>query len=363
MSEAVAGRDILTADDIVVNVGGGFMLAVEHIGLREGEILAILGPNGSGKSTLLRVLAGLQRPDSGRVLFEGTPVDRESGATDRLATVFQHPFLWAGSVRWNLGVGLRFAGIGEPELSARVDRVAARMEIGDLLDADVHRISGGEVQRVAIGRALALEPAVLLLDEPTSSLDARARASLREDLERVARDEARAAVLSTHDLAEAFYIADRVAVMSEGRVVQIDTPSDLYEHPRNDFVAAVTGAEFGLLGSVLEQQDEGLVIVDAGGVQLTALGSSNPGEAVKVAYRPEDVLLALAPFPGGSARNVVELQVLEVRPAGGLMRVRLGPPDLVAVITRAAGEELDIRPGKTVFVHVKATALHAFPRS
>ena len=363
MNGDITGREILAADDIVARVGGGFTLEVEHIGVREGEILAILGPNGSGKSTLLRVLAGLQAPDSGRMLLEGAALNRDGGATTELAMVFQRPFLWAGSVRWNLGVGLRFAGIREPELSVRVDRAAAGMEISGLLNSDVSRISGGEVQRVAIGRALALEPAVLLLDEPTSNLDARARVSLREDLERVARDEARAAILSTHDLAEAFYIADRVAVLSEGRVIQIDTPSALYEHPHNEFSAAVTGAEFGLIGTVVGRDDR-LVTVDVGGATLTALGSSDPGESVKVAYRPEDLLLTSTPISGGSARNVVQLKVLEVRPAGGFLRVRLGgPPELVAVITRAAGEELDVTPGRSFFVHVKATALHAFPLS
>ena len=189
---------------------------------------------------------------------------------------------------------------------------------------------------------------MLLLDEPTSNLDARARISLREDLERVARDEARAAILSTHDLAEAFYIADRVAVLSEGRVIQIDTPSALYEHPHNEFSAAVTGAEFGLIGTAVGRDDR-LVTVDVGGATLTALGSSDPGESVKVAYRPEDLLLASTPISGGSARNVVQLKVLEVRPAGGFLRVRLGgPPELVAVITRAAGEELDVTPGEIV---------------
>lgn len=354
----VVTRETLAADALVVRLGG-FTLEIEHLGLREGEILAVLGPNGSGKSTLLRVLGGLQEPDSGQVTLDGRPLS----AADRrsVAMVFQKPFLWSGTVRWNLGVALRFSGVREPELSARVERAAAGMGIESLLNADARDISGGEAQRVAIARALALEPAVLLLDEPTSNLDASARHTLRRDLERVARDEARAAVLSTHDLAEAFYLADRVAVLKDGRLVQIGTPSALYENPQDDFIAAVTGAEFGLTGTVIARDDR-LLTVDIGRARLTVIGTSDPQERVKVAYRPEDLFLAAAPIAKASPRNVLHLEVVEVRPAGGLLRVHLGgATELVAVITRAAGEELEIEPGRMVYVHAKATALRAFP--
>ncbi len=353
---------LLAGEDLVVEADGRRILDVDRLELREGEILAVLGPNGSGKSTLLRVLALLQRPHGGRVTFRGDPtIAAERDLRRSLAMVFQRPHLWAGTVRSNIELGLRLRGVPREARGAAADAAAELLQVSHLLGARAEGLSTGEVQRVAIARALALEPGILILDEPTASLDAEVRTALREDLERVARTRSRSTVIATHDRAEAFYVADRIAVLNGGRVVQVGTPSELFENPAESYIATVTGAEFSVRGTVTGAED-GLLHVRIGDRTFTAVGAAAPGDEVKVAYRPEDLFLSRESIAGASPRNRFPARIVEIRALGGLLRLRLlGPAEMVAVVTRAAGDELELREGLETQVQVKATALHAFP--
>lgn len=361
MRETAPGSPILAGQDLRVRSGDQVLLDVDAVEVRGGEVLSILGPNGAGKSTLLRVLAMLQKPDAGRVSYQG--LDGRA-AEQRLrrtsAFVFQRPHLWAGTVRQNIELGLRLQR-GAADLTRRAAEAAAtQLGVETLLDRDARSLSGGEAQRVAIARAMALEPEILFLDEPAANLDVMARSALIEDLEHVARDGRHATVLATHDRADAFSLADRVIVLRDGRVVQSGRPEDLFENPADPFIAAVTGAELSFRAAVSEARD-GLLVVRAGETDFTVVGSARPGAAVKVAYRPEDLFLSTTEIHA-SPRNRFEATVVEVRPAGSLLRVRLeGAGHWVAVITRAAGDELSLEVGSRIWVQVKATALHAFP--
>lgn len=352
---------ILVGQNLRVAAGERILLDVETVEVRGGEVLSILGPNGAGKSTLLRVLAMLQKPDSGVISFQGA----EGAAADHLlrrssAFVFQRPHLWAGTVRENIELGLRLQRRPAEPIRRSAEEAATQLGVEALLERDARTLSGGEAQRVAIARAMALEPALLFLDEPAANLDVMARGALMEDLERVARDGRHATVLATHDRADAFSLADRVVVLRDGRVVQSGRPEDLFENPTDPFIAAVTGAELSFRASVAEARD-GLLVVRAGDAEFTVVGSAEPGAAVRVAYRPEDLFLSRAEIHA-SPRNRFEAEVTEVRPAGSLLRVRLeGAGHWVAVITRAAGDELSLEVGSRIWVQVKATALHAFP--
>lgn len=345
---------------LMVRVGHRLILDVVAVEVRGGEVLGVLGPNGAGKSTLLRVLALLQRPSSGVVTFRGA-AGREA---DRLmrrhcAVVFQRPHLWAGTVRENIEIGPRLRRRDAGTVRSLAERAADQLGISALLERDARTLSGGEAQRVAIARAMAVQPDVLFLDEPASSLDAMARARLMEDLDRVARDAAHATVLATHDRAHAFSLADRVIVLRDGRVVQSGEPEDLFENPADPFIAAVTGAELSFRASVVSASD-GLLGIRMDGTDLTAAGSAEIGDTVRVVYRPEDLFLSRQPI-AASPRNRFEAVVSEIRPAGSMQRVRLkGAGHWVAVITRAAGEELALEVGGRIWVQVKATALHAF---
>lgn len=355
------GATILEGRDLIVDVKGARVLSVNEVDVRGGEILAVLGPNGAGKSTLLRVLARLQQPDAGSVTALGA-TGREADALlrRRSAFVFQRPHLWAGTVRDNVGLGLRLRGTPRDELGDRVQKAAAQLGIEPLLDRDARSLSGGEAQRVAIGRAMALEPDILFLDEPASNLDAMARGALIEDLDRLARDGRHATVIATHDRADAFSLADRVIVMRDGRIVQTGRPEDLFENPVDPFIAAVTGAELSFRATVVGS-DEGLLRIRVGNSDLAAVGEAEPGDRVRVVYRPEDLFLSRARIEA-SPRNRFQARVTEIRPAGSLERVRLEGDGhhWVAVITRAAADELALELDSEIWVQVKATALHAF---
>lgn len=355
------GPPLLVGRGLVVSAGRARLLEVDRIEVRGGEVLALLGPNGAGKSTLLRVLGMLQKPDEGTVEYRSV-AGREAEASLRRtsAFVFQRPHLWSGTVRSNLELGLRLGRSRAPDRRKWAEAAAEQMGVGALLERDVRTLSGGEAQRVAIARALALEPHVLFLDEPTSNLDAMARGTLIRDLEHVARDGAHATVLATHDRADAFSLADRVAVLRHGRVVQSGSPEDLFENPADPFIAEVTGAELSFYATVVRSED-GLLLVEVGDATLSAAGSARVGEEVRVAYRPEDLLLSSAEIEA-SPRNRFQARVTEIQPAGSLLRVRLeGAVRWVAVVTRAAADELSLEVGSTTWVQVKATALHAFP--
>ena len=355
-----AGAAILTGRELLVAGRAAPLLDIEQIEIRGGEILSVLGPNGAGKSTLLRVLAMLQTPDSGSISF----LDRSGSEAERLmrrrsAFVFQRPHLWAGSVRSNIELGLRLRGHASESRRQVAEAAAAQLGIQGLLERDARALSGGEAQRVAVARAMALDPDVLFLDEPASNLDAMARTALIEDLEHVARDGRHATVLATHDRADAFSLADRVIVMRDGRVVQSGCPEDLFENPVDPFIAAVTGAELSFRASVTSSQD-GLLVVHVGETELAAAGSAEPGDRVRIVYRPEDLFLSRSEIEG-SPRNRFQARVTEIRTAGSLLRVRLeGAGHWVAVITRAAADELSLDVDTVIWVQVKATALHAF---
>jgi len=339
------------------------ILDVEHIELMAGELLAVFGPNGSGKSTLLRILAMLEKPTAGEVTFRGKS-GREADRALRAASavVFQRAYFWRETVEYNVGLGLRLRGESRTNTRSRVREICAQLGISELLNAQISEVSGGEAQRVALARALVVDPEVLFLDEPTSNLDTDSRVDLRQDLERVARERATSVFLITHDRNEAFHLADRVGVLRSGRLVQIGSPTEIYENPIDIYTARVTGAEFTLHGTVTSVEER-MLTVDVGGVSLLVLGEAAVGEVVKVVYRPEDLVLG-APDQTTrdlSTRNLLYATITDRRDMGGLVRLRMkGPVELVALITRDSAELLSAVPGARVSVRVKATALHAF---
>jgi molybdopterin-binding protein len=359
---------ILMAEGLVRAYGDRRVVDVDRLDLATGEVLAVLGPNGAGKSTLFRLLLLLERPDAGRILLDGRPASpRDVWARRRMAGVLQRPHLFSGTVRDNVEYGLRAMGIAPASWGARIDRTVAELGLGDLAGADVRMLSGGEAQRVALARALVLEPDVLLLDEPAANLDVTVRRRFREELGRLMRERAGSVILITHDAADAFDLADRVAVMEDGRIVQVGTPEDLTAEPATPFIATFTGAELVLDGSV-EEVTGGTLVVRAGNALLVARcpdAGVAVGERVHVRYRPEDVTLApnLEPVgaPQTSARNRLRVTVRSATPVGGLVRIRLdGPASLAALVTRESANRLGLRPGVTVLALLKTSALSVY---
>ena len=223
----------------------GHLGAVNNVSLetREGEFLVFLGPSGSGKTTLLRMIAGLENPTSGEILIGGKVVNNLSPRDRRIAMVFQSYALYPHlSVYKNIAFPLKAQNVPRDQHQKKVEWAAALLGIGALLDRKPRELSGGERQRVALARAIVREPAVFLLDEPLSNLDAKLRASAREELERFHRSVGTTSIYVTHDQVEAMAMGDRILVLNKGHVHQLGTPTEVYDDPADTFVATFLGS-------------------------------------------------------------------------------------------------------------------------
>ena len=263
----------------------GALGAVNSVSLetREGEFLVFLGPSGSGKTTLLRMIAGLEAPTSGDILIGGRVVNDLTPRERRIAMVFQSYALYPHlSVYKNIAFPLKAQKIKKELHQAKVEWAAALLGIGALLERKPRELSGGERQRVALARAIVREPAVFLLDEPLSNLDAKLRASAREELERFHRRVGTTTIYVTHDQVEAMAMGDRVLVLNKGVVHQLGTPAEVYDHPADTFVAAFLGSPSMNLAELAEH------IVGFRPEHLRP-ASSVPGDAVSLRLRVENI--------------------------------------------------------------------------
>jgi len=263
----------------------GALGAVNSVSLetREGEFLVFLGPSGSGKTTLLRMIAGLEAPTSGDILIGGRVVNDLTPRERRIAMVFQSYALYPHlSVYKNIAFPLKAQKIKKELHQAKVEWAVALLGIGALLERKPRELSGGERQRVALARAIVREPAVFLLDEPLSNLDAKLRASAREELERFHRRVGTTTIYVTHDQVEAMAMGDRVLVLNKGVVHQLGTPAEVYDHPADTFVAAFLGSPSMNLAELAEH------IVGFRPEHLRP-ASSVPGDAVSLRLRVENI--------------------------------------------------------------------------
>ncbi|HYO09415.1 MAG TPA: ABC transporter ATP-binding protein [Tepidisphaeraceae bacterium] len=272
-----------------------------------GELFFLLGPSGCGKSTLLRLIAGLHPPTSGRVLFNDRDVTHLGTEKRNAVMVFQSYALWPHmSVRENVRFGLDVRGASKDEQRRRVDEVLELVRMRDYADRRPNQLSGGQQQRVALARALAVQPACLLLDEPLSNLDAKLRHEMRSEIRRICKTAGFTTIYVTHDQKEALSVADRIAVMSAGRLVQVGTPSQLYHEPATRFVADFIGHTNLLPGKVIEQRDGHVRVETPAGVMVAAAKRDLPGE-VTVSIRPEQMEIVradgTAAHAGTGARN------------------------------------------------------------
>ncbi len=235
-----------------VTRGRHTILQIPELDVRQGEVLALIGPNGSGKSTLLRVLALLESAPM-QYWMDGLPVRLPAAGPAlrrQMGVVFQEPLLLNASVGTNVALGLRLRGLGRAERSRRAAVWLDRLGVGHLFGRRAHTLSGGEAQRVALARALVTEPRLLFLDEPFASLDVVTRQPLVEDLGRLIRASGTTAVFATHDFLEVLLLADRVAVLDGGAIVQLDVPRRAYEAPATERVRELIGATRAMVAAL-----------------------------------------------------------------------------------------------------------------
>ncbi len=324
------------------------------IDVADGETVALVGPNGAGKSTCLRVVAGLLPLAEGRLACGGDVLDEPQAGT--FVPSEQRGVGWLpqdalllphASVFDNVAYGLRARGATAPAVRAGVAAALQQVGLPDFGPRRPSELSGGEAQRVALARALAPKPRLLLLDEPLSAVDASARLLLRQELQRHLTGFAGPRLLVTHDVLDAFVLADRIAVLEGGRIVQVGTAAEIGVRPRSQFVADLVGLNFlrgEVRDSVFTTQDGGRLVV----------ASTVEGPAVATVH-PRAIAL-FHERPAGSPRNVWQATVEAIEPALTGRRVRLaGAVPLVAEVTAAAVRELGLAAGRSIWIALKAT--------
>jgi len=285
--------------------GDTTVLLPTDLTIADGEFVVLVGPSGCGKSTLLRMIAGLEVPSTGRVAIGGRDVTDAAPSDRGLAMVFQSYALYPHlTVAENIAFPLKVAKVAKREITERVAEVAAMLDLSDLLDRRPRALSGGQRQRVSIARAVVRRPKVLLLDEPLSNLDANLRARMRHEFARLHQQLGATMIYVTHDQLEAMTLANRIVVMSEGRVEQVGPPIEVYRRPASLAVAAAIGSPgMNLLAATIASVDESGGTVRLAGGEIVRTGAIMPpdsvGAAVTLGVRPEHVHLDDAgPFVG-----------------------------------------------------------------
>ena len=341
----------------------GTFAALRDISLEvhSGELLALLGPSGSGKTTLLRVIAGLETADVGHVLFQGKDATYQHVRDREVGFVFQHYALFRNmTIRENIAFGLRVRPKkfrpSDMEIRQRVDELLKLVQLDWLADRYPHQLSGGQRQRIALARALAVEPKVLLLDEPFGALDAKVRKELRLWLRRLHDDMHITSVFVTHDQEEALEVADRVVVMNEGRIEQIGTPDEVYDHPASPFVYEFLG-KVNLFHGRLHRGRAWI-----GGIEVDAPEHTEAEELSAVAYvRPHDIHVDRIV----NGEGAIEARVSHVLSVGPVVRLELIRNDsedkeLIQVeISKERFRELQLVRGDQVFI--KPSRYDLFP--
>jgi molybdate/tungstate transport system ATP-binding protein len=334
---------------------GEFCMRGLNLSLERGEYFVLLGPSGMGKTVLLELIAGLQYPDAGRILFDGVEINTLPPERRGFALVYQNYALFPHlTVRDNIGYGLRMRKDKKEDAAQVVGETAERLGITPLLSRRPATLSGGEQQRVALARALVTRPPLMLLDEPLSSLDTGMRLDLRRELKRIQQESGATFLHVTHDPEEALHLADRVGVMVGGSLQQVDTPEKLFRHPSDPMVGAFLGmVNFLPITSVRGQ------ICLVGGVELHVAHASP--EVCYLWIKPEEIILSGEPF-SSSARNQFPGTVTDVEPAGLLytVTVAIGSVQLMVLVTHESLRKMELSSGRQVYCTFKSSAIHCF---
>ncbi len=343
----------------------GSVVALDSLDLdvHSGEFVSLLGPSGCGKTTALRIVAGFEWPDSGEVLVNGRDVLGQPANKRNMGMVFQAYSLFPNmTAQHNVEFGLRVRKESHEKRAKRARELLELVGLGTAMDRYPRQLSGGQQQRVALARSLAIEPSVLLLDEPLSALDAKVRVQLREEVRRVQLELGITTLYVTHDQEEALSISDRVAVMSDGRVEQFGTPAQIYNGPRTAFVANFVGTMNRLEGTVVSSEDR---VVRCGPLMLSVPDPTfnHPaGETVELFVRPEDISLELLSNGNKPAPGLFDGRVTSLTFLGPVTRVGLatdlGP--LLADVSSAVA--LGLAADTVVAVKLDSTALRSIAR-
>ncbi len=349
--------------DIVKTFGN--LVAVNGVSLdvEEGEFICILGPSGCGKTTLLRIVAGLEEQDSGRIIQAGKDISRLPPRLRDFGIVFQSYALFPNlTAAQNIAYGLENRKWPRERIEARVKELLELVGLPDVGHKYPAQLSGGQQQRIALARALAPSPGLLLLDEPLSALDARVRVSLRREIKRLQRRIGVTTIFVTHDQEEALVMADRIVVMNEGRIQQVGTPEEIYRRPANPFVADFVGVMNFLRGV-----SRGADTIQVGNTELRCAEPHEipAGEAVIAAVRPEDIRVR-RPGDADVSVNRIDGHITDVEFLGSYYRLTVGlnsvqDTTLVVEVSTNMWRDLGIQEGSKLTAWVPPDLVRVYP--
>ena len=354
---------LLTLRDIVVLYGENAALRLASLQIHSGDLLAIIGPNGAGKSTLLRVMGLLQHPTKGQVLLRGKDalVTNPLRLRRHIATVFQEPLLLNATVYQNAALGLKLRGMSAAEIDGRLSPWLEKLGISHLASRSSRSLSGGEAQRTSLVRALALEPDLLLLDEPWAALDPASREEFLHDFARIVKETRLTTVFVTHDREEAFGLAKQVAVLKSGLLLQFGPREEVFFQPNSAASAEIVGVANRLPG-IIQRREAGTLWVQVGDQTFRVSGDLQGIKKVTVCIRPEQISLQRADTRA-CPRDQLRGRVVNIVPGIGSYQMILecGAFSLIASLDRKAFFDGQYAEGDEIIVTVEPDAVHLIP--
>jgi multiple sugar transport system ATP-binding protein len=333
--------------------------------IEDNEFIVLLGQSGCGKTTTLRAVAGLETIDEGDILIDGQPVQHLKAAARDIAMVFQSFSLYPHmTVYENIAFPLRATGMNRTELDSQVQAIAKVLRIGDLLDRKPSALSGGDMQRVAIGRALVRQPKAMLMDEPIGALDAKMREEMRAEIKRLHLKQGSTTIYVTHDQIEAMSLADRIVIMHEGVLQQVGSPNEVYSRPQNLFVAQFVGSPVMNIADATVSENKGQAIVTVEGApdgfpfpaELLGKLNGSAGKPLSLGIRPEGVLVEHQAADGFLP---AEAHIIEPLGSYDIVDLQFGP-QMLRARTRAGFVS---KPGTQVFARIDPAQAHFFDRA
>lgn len=338
---------------------GDFKLEDISFEIKRGEYFVIVGPSGAGKTIIIEAIAGLHRPDRGRILVRGQDVTTLPPEKRRISLVYQDYSLFPHlNVFENVAYGLRRLGRPKDEIEREVGKMLERFGITSLKDRNPLTLSGGEQQRVAIARSIIVNPEILLMDEPFSALDPVSRDSFISDIKLIQLEEGLTIVQVSHSRDEVYALADRIAVIIDGKMECIGGLGDIFDRPATIKTAKFTGIENMLKGAVVSKEN-GLAVINVSGIEITAVTDMEAGEKVMACIKGTDITLLKGYGEDSSARNRFLGKVADIHFNGPVARIGIDCGFyIVAVITDRSVNELGIKKGQDIGISFKATEVH-----
>ena len=334
-----------------------FSIRNVELKVAKGEYFVVLGPTGAGKTLLLELIAGFHKPDSGRIWIDNMdvtflpPEKRGVGFVPQEYMLFPHMTVFE-----NVEFGLKVRKVPKAERERRVEQTLEFMGLTHLRDRLPMTLSGGEQQKTALARALVIKPKILLLDEPLSALDTNTRKKMQKELKKIHEELKVTTIHVTHDQIEAFILANRLAVMKDGTIIQTGSPEQVFRRPKDDFVARFVGFENLFDGKIVENK-EGIAKIDIGGVIVEAITRKNGNCTVGI--RPDDIIISKSPLKS-SMRNVLRGKISDFIDMGSLvsLMVEVNGLSFVTLITKRSFIEMKLDRGKEVYISFKASSVH-----